>query len=369
DVLLLEESGEGGFCDEGGVGVDADVVGDVGCTPTKECSDVVALAPPAIGMVFSSWQEVETYYRAYAKHEGFGVVRAAWSGYKAKDKTTQCRNAQWTCDRFGKLDWRRKIEDDLGVKTSKKCECPVMIYATVNAKNEWLVRLVVNEHQNHNPTPSKSRFIATHCKEEMNYHVKRKLKERNGLQEMAINERDVRNEFYKEKKLKLKDGDAKAMLEYFEKMTEGNQFFSHMCRLDNFGQLQDILWVDARSRAAYEEFNDVVCFDTTYLTNQYELPFANFVGVNYHGLTILLGCALISHETEWVSRTWVHCMRGIAPGGILTNQEAAMRNALRSTMPETRHRWCIWHIIEKFSQKLGKCKVYNEFKDELLMNS
>ncbi|KAL2931167.1 Protein FAR1-RELATED SEQUENCE 5 [Bienertia sinuspersici] len=59
-------------------------------------------------------------------------------------------------------------------------------------------------------------------------------------------------------------------------------------------------------------------------------------------------------------------MRGIAPGGILTDQAVAMRNALRSTMPETRHHWCIWHMTEKFSQKLGKCKGYNEFKDELL---
>ncbi|KAL2896358.1 Protein FAR1-RELATED SEQUENCE 3 [Bienertia sinuspersici] len=35
-------------------------------------------------------------------------------------------------------------------------------------------------------------------------------------------------------------------------------------------------------------------------------------------------------------------------------------------MLETRHHWCIWHITEKSSQKLGKCKGYNEFKDELL---
>ncbi|KAL2941058.1 Protein FAR1-RELATED SEQUENCE 4, partial [Bienertia sinuspersici] len=165
---------------------------------------------------FSSWQDVETYYRAYAKQKGFGVVRAAWSGYKAKDKTRQRRNAQWTCDRFGKVDQRRRvngkrcvtdsqIKDDSGVKTSKNCECPVMIYASVNAKNEWVVRTVVNEHQNHKPTPSKSRFIAAHRKEEMNCHVKRKLKlghsaglkvaqirnmlarERNGLPKMAIN--------------------------------------------------------------------------------------------------------------------------------------------------------------------------------------
>ncbi|KAL2931233.1 Protein FAR-RED IMPAIRED RESPONSE 1 [Bienertia sinuspersici] len=67
---------------------------------------------------------------------------------------------------------------------------------------------------------------------------------------------------------------------------------------------------------------------------------------------------------------------GIAPLGILTDQAAAVRNALRSTMPETRHRWFIWHITEEFSQKLGIWHIteksshaivgYNELKDELL---
>ncbi|KAL2906026.1 Protein FAR1-RELATED SEQUENCE 8 [Bienertia sinuspersici] len=152
DVLLLEKRGEGGFHDEGGVEVDADVVGDVRCTPTKECSDVVALAPPTVG-ILSSWQEVETYYRAYAKHQGFSVVRAAWSGYKAKDKTRRKVNGKRCA-----ID--SQIEDDSGVKTSKKCECPIMIYVRVNAKNKWILRKVLNEHQNHSLTPLKSRFIA-----------------------------------------------------------------------------------------------------------------------------------------------------------------------------------------------------------------
>ncbi|KAL2944081.1 Protein FAR1-RELATED SEQUENCE 12 [Bienertia sinuspersici] len=261
DMLLLEERGEGGFCDEGGVGVNADVASDVGCTPTKESSDVVALAPPIVGMVFFLLGK-----------------RAAWSGYKAKDKTRCFTDSQ--------------IEDDLGVKTSKKCECPVQIYGSVKAENEnkWVARKVVNENQNRNPTCLKTRFIDAHCKEEMNCHVKRKLK------------------------------------------------------LGHTIGLKHILWVDARSRAAYEEFNDVVFFDPTYLINQYELPFVNLiVGISYVGTL---------HEGNY-SR------------GILTDQEAAMLNALRSTMPETRHHWCTWHITEKFSQKLGKCKGYNEFKDEI----
>lgn len=41
------------------------------------------------------------------------------------------------------------------------------------------------------------------------------------------------------------------------------------------------MWVDARSRVAYKEYDDVVCFDSTYLTNEYELPLSNFMRVNY----------------------------------------------------------------------------------------
>ncbi|XP_021734046.1 protein FAR-RED IMPAIRED RESPONSE 1-like [Chenopodium quinoa] len=145
--------------------------------------------------------------------------------------------------------------------------------------------------------------------------------------------------------------------------------FFHAHRLDQEGRLKDVLWVDARSRVAYQEFGDVVCFDATYLTNEYELPFANFVGVNHHGQSILLGCALVSHETTetyfWVFEQWLSCMGNIAPGAILIDQAAAMRKPIAQLMPSTRHRWCIWHIMRKIPEKLGKCKHYADFKSPL----
>ncbi|KAL2930048.1 Protein FAR1-RELATED SEQUENCE 8 [Bienertia sinuspersici] len=113
------------------------------------------------------------------------------------------------------------------------------------------------------------------------------------------------------------------------------------------------MWVDARSRAAYIEFGDVVCFDSTYLTNRYLLPFANFVVVNHHSQSVLLGCALISHEDaetfEWVLSNWISCMGGKAPSGILTDQDAAMKKA-----------------IAKLPLKLGGYDKYDEIKQALL---
>lgn len=44
-----------------------------------------------------------------------------------------------------------------------------------------------------------------------------------------------------------------------------------------------IFCADAKSMAAFQEFGDIDTFDTTYLTNKYEMRFAPFVGFNHHG--------------------------------------------------------------------------------------
>ncbi|KAL2542773.1 Protein FAR1-RELATED SEQUENCE 5 [Abeliophyllum distichum] len=108
---------------------------------------------------------------------------------------------------------------------------------------------------------------------------------------------------------------------------------------------------------AYKEFDDVVTFDTTYLTNKYDMPFAPFVGVNHHEQSTLLGCGLVSNEdTEtfvWLFRTWLQCMDDQHPNGIITDQDRAMQNAIQIVFPNTNHRWCLWHILKKLPEKFG----------------
>lgn len=87
-------------------------------------------------------------------------------------------------------------------------------------------------------------------------------------------------------------------------MQDDNSNFFYVMDLNEEGRLRNVFWADARSKAAYEEFGDVVTFDTTYLTNTYDMPFAPFVGVNHHGQSILLGCGLISHE-DIETFTWL----------------------------------------------------------------
>ncbi|XP_021746169.1 protein FAR-RED IMPAIRED RESPONSE 1-like [Chenopodium quinoa] len=127
-------------------------------------------------------------------------------------------------------------------------------------------------------------------------------RERNGVEEMTFTQRDLENAVAQKTRLELTKGDVNGMVEYFNKMSANNQNFFHLCQFGEDGALQDVVWVDARSRAAYEEFGD--------------------------------------------------------------DQDPAIRKAVNLTIPESCHRWCIWHILQKFGRYVGKHADYEAVKDE-----
>ncbi|XP_021776440.1 protein FAR1-RELATED SEQUENCE 8-like [Chenopodium quinoa] len=302
---------------------------------TNKVSVYATVESPKVGMVFKSWKEVESYYKEYAQQQGFGVTRC--QGYMSK-KNKERRGTTWRCECWGYPDTRARRaankrdksmdvsgtgivdgligEDELSrsKRTSKKCECGAMIYASVNAEGLWELRKIHG-------------CLGLDKTEEIVPTVK-----------------DLQHEVYKERRARLNfaGGDCAAMMDYFEKMQADNSNFYHTHRLDEDGQMKDVMWVDARSRAAFDYFGDVVCMDATYLTNEYELPFINIVGVNHHGQSIFLGCALVSHEDtntySWFVRQWLACMSSNPPNAILTDQTAAIRKALSLEMPPAHHR-------------------------------
>jgi len=76
--------------------------------------------------------------------------------------------------------------------------------------------------------------------------------------------------------------DVSTILDYFKHLQAEDPLFFYAIKLDDFGYAQNIFWVDGRSRLAYEYFGDVITFDTTYITNKCNKPFALFVGTNHH---------------------------------------------------------------------------------------
>ncbi|XP_048528954.1 protein FAR-RED IMPAIRED RESPONSE 1-like [Triticum urartu] len=99
------------------------------------------------------------------------------------------------------------------------------------------------------------------------------------------------------------------------------------------------------------------------------MPFGLFVGVNNHFQSIILGGVLLRDETtetfEWVFKEFASLTGGKAPKTILTDQARAMERAICSQWPDTTHRWCKWHVLQKAREHLGSVYSKNsDFRDE-----
>lgn len=51
-------------------------------------------------------------------------------------------------------------------------------------------------------------------------------------------------------------------------------------------------------------------------------------------------------------------MSNVPPNAIITDQDRAMKKEIEHVFPKVRHRWCLWHIMEKIPEKLRGYKEY-----------
>ncbi|GFZ00874.1 hypothetical protein Acr_14g0005090 [Actinidia rufa] len=285
---------------------------------------------PKEGMEFDTSDEAYIYYSTYAKEKGFAVSKRN----SRKGSDGKLMNVTFQCNRGGKA--KVTTINPVKPRPQTKIECPARLNLSICRDGRWRLNKVALEH-NYINSPGKSRFYKSY--RVLDEHVKRKLE---------LNDKAGIKLHKTYDSLQIEAGDMRTF-----------HFFQKIVKIIS----------DARSRAACKEFGDVVTFDTTYLVNKYDMPFAPFVGVNHHGQSILLGCGLISHEDtksfSWLFKTWMTCMWGCAPIAIITDQCMAMKIAIQEVFPNTRHRWCIWHILKKVLEKLGNCKAFKSISPSL----
>jgi len=82
----------------------------------------------------------------------------------------------------------------------------------------------------------------------------------------------------------------------FSTKSKSDREFFFASEVDNADTLRSIFWADGRAIFSYLSFCDVVVFDTIYMTNHLNLPFAPFSAVNHHQQLILFDCALLADE-------------------------------------------------------------------------
>ncbi|KAJ1685706.1 hypothetical protein LUZ63_019481 [Rhynchospora breviuscula] len=346
---------------------------------------------PYLGMIFSSTEDAYNFYNAYAGRVGFSVRKSSKSSSR-----TGPSSQRFVCSKEGICKKQKNFEMPIGsvsldkspqkIKSITRVGCKASLRVRRMKNGLWEVSVFVEEHCHELITsPSKMRGLRSQKRiseedekmicdlnaqnVEPSKIVEYIASQSGGKGNIRFKKKDVSNRISQENR-KLVGRDVETTLIYFRKKQEVDKDFFYEVDIDDDGVVRNLFWVDGRGRRSYQEFGDVVTFDTTYNTNKYTMPFAPFIGVNHHRQSILFGMALLRCEESknfvWLFRTWLAAMHGKHPNSIITDQDPAMRKAIQEVFPSTLHRCCQWHVMRKAREHLGV--LYGEkdgFKDEL----
>ncbi|RDX91581.1 Protein FAR1-RELATED SEQUENCE 6, partial [Mucuna pruriens] len=330
--------------------------------------------PPIVGMEFDTYDDAYNYYNTYAKEIGFAIrVKSSWTKRNSKEK----RGAVLCCNCEG----FKTAKEANSHRKETRTGCLAMIRLRLVESNRWRVDEVKLEH-NHSFDPERAQNSKSHKR--MDNRAKRKVEptldyevrtiklyrmpvvDASGYGSSNSTEGGTSNNINCSRRLKLKKGDSELISNYFCRIQLMNPNFFYVMDLNDDGQLRNVFWIDSRSRAAYSYFGDVVAFDSTCLSNNYEIPLVAFVGVNHHGKSVLLGCGLLADETFetyiWLYRAWLTCMTGRPPQTIITNQCKALQSAIAEVFPRAHHRICLSQVMQRILGCFVQFQEYEAFQ-------
>ncbi|KAG6437544.1 hypothetical protein SASPL_102463 [Salvia splendens] len=261
---------------------------------------------PEIGMRFATVDDAFAFYNQYAREAGFSA--------RSMNGAT--------------INSRARGE----VRTDSKAKISIIKQQT---GPDWSVSVLVEGHNHGLSTPSKVHLLRSHRNvstvkrvltqnfSEANIPTCQQMQlleiEYGGPESIGCTERDIRN-FEKELRDEQKGIDAETLIEFFTSEKEKNKSFLFDFETDSNNRFSR--WV------------------------------------NHHHQTIVFGCGFLSDEkTEsyiWLLDKFVEAMPTSAPKAIITDQGPALTKALARVLSETVHRYCLWHILNKFPEKISQ---------------
>nr|GEW42385.1 hypothetical protein [Tanacetum cinerariifolium] len=111
---------------------------------------------------------------------------------------------------------------------------------------------------------------------------------------------------------------------------------------------------DEVDKCNYKEFRDIISFDATFRTNKYDMVFVPFTGIDNHIKCVTVGSELLLREdTEaytWLLRSFMTAHEK-QPTMIVMDQDGVMKLAIQEVITESKHRLCMWHIMQRIPAK------------------
>ncbi|KAM0890599.1 hypothetical protein ACQ4PT_026930 [Festuca glaucescens] len=278
-----------------------------------ECAEEMK---PKVGMLFEEISSAEKFYKQYAHHVGFSVRRGQqlivkevlqWKRFKCAREGYRSTKGTITASPHKK---KRKV-----IKLTR-CGCDAQMYVKRDCDGKYKIVSVIEQHNHELVSPSKQHLIRSN----------------------------------------RQDCDAQMLVDQLGRMKKLNAAFFFEYEVDEHGKMVRLFWADATSRKNYKHFPDVLSFDSTYSTNQYDMVFAPFTGINHHMQSVFFAAGFLAEETieeyTWMFQAFLRAMGGIAPRLIITDECARIGGAIRDVLPNSIHRLCMWHILQKVRDKV-----------------
>ncbi|CAN0881019.1 Protein FAR1-RELATED SEQUENCE 5 [Linum grandiflorum] len=328
---------------------------------------------PCEGMEFESEEAAKSFYNSYARRVGFST-RVSSSRRSRRDGAIIQR--QFVCAKEGFRNLNERRTKDREIKRPRlitRVGCKAALSVKMQDSCKWVVSSFVKEHNHELVPPDQVHCLRSHRQISGSAKtlidtlqaagmgprriMSALIKEYGGISKVGFTEVDCRN-YMRNNRQRSMEGDIQLLIDYLkQKNAENPDFFYAVQGEDDDHFTGNVVWADPKARSNYTHFGDTVTFDTTYRSNRYRLPFAPFTGVNHHGQPVLFGCAFLMSETEasfvWLFETWLAAVSGRHPISITTDHDVVLRSAVMQVLPETRHRFCKWHIFKKCQEKLS----------------
>lgn len=325
-----------------------------------------------VGFSFSDLDEAYLCYCEYGRFMGFSVRKG---DQKYASKTDEIRWKDYLCSWSGFPDLKRsdgRVADYR--KAIKRSDCKAKIRVHKVATGSWNIGVCEKNH-NHPLVPTDQAHLLRSCRKlstakkgiletlhkvGVRVHTACEFMEEagGGPSNVGFIRKDAYDHFRSLKQpSKLENADSIAILDYFTKKTNSEPFFFSKVQRDDDDCLLHMFFRDSRSASDYKAFGDILCLDTTYRTNKYNLSCAPFVGVNHHGSNVMFGIGFLSKETtqtfEWLLEAFLESMNGKHPKVVFTDQCRALMNAIDTKFTNSKHRLCQWHINKNASNHFG----------------
>ncbi|XP_019157186.1 PREDICTED: protein FAR1-RELATED SEQUENCE 5-like [Ipomoea nil] len=331
---------------------------------------------PVVGRQFKTLSEGVLFYMKYARLSGFDVRKSSTKrdrhgvtymryllcsrqgvkGGGRLERGPECSN--------GKTRERRR-------RISNRVKCKAKICLRKHSSGEFIVSVFVEEHTHQLCSESSKQFLRLNRGLDVAQQAflgncikaniggsksLRLCKEMTGsYANVGATNVEFQN-FRRDLQMYVDVGDGEMIIEKFKIQKEVCNEFFYEYHLDDEGRLARLFWADPTGRRAFSCYGDIISFDATYGTNRYSMVFVPFTGVDNHKRCITFAAGLLTKE-DVDSYSWLlekfKCAMGKTPSCVVTDQDPAMRIAIKQVLSECLHRFCMWHIMTKVNEKLG----------------